>query len=131
MNSSMLRPWLSASASRGTMLCWFSGALRTAVGCPCESITRRTGVDGDAVAPAEERAASSAYVNSSASVRGAYELKSTIWKRVRSRVRSTSKVSEAQQFHKYMNEYDQGEECRAALALHYIQDAGPAHFGWT
>ena len=77
------------------MLCWCSGALRAAFGCPCESITRSTGVGVVVVveAVAEKRKASSAYVNNSASVRWAYGLKSKMWKRERSRVRSTSNVS--------------------------------------
>ena len=73
-----------------------SRALHVAVGCTRESNTRSTNIMDDGVAE-EERAVSLAYLNSSASVRGAYGLKSTLWKQERSRMRSTSNVSAAQQ----------------------------------
>ena len=73
-----------------------SRALHVAGGYTSESNTRSTNIMDDRVAE-EERAVSSAYLNSSASVRGAYGLKSTLWKQERSRVRSTSNIPAAQQ----------------------------------
>ena len=58
------------------MLCWYSGALRAAAGCARESITRSIGVEVGADAADADKVASSSYVNRSASVCGAYGLKS-------------------------------------------------------
>lgn len=88
-NSSILSPLLILTASNGTILCRYVGALGAAAGWEGESTTLSTGRG----VSARMRSRSSSYVKSNGSVLGAYGLKSRMWPFKRSRVRRKSKIS--------------------------------------
>jgi hypothetical protein len=69
-NSSMSFPLLSDSASNGTMLCWWIGALLAATGWAGESITLKAGRvrDESPDSLSCNRVSNSSYVNKSGSV---------------------------------------------------------------